>query len=491
MVEKKLRSLNVSSSPGPDGFSARLLKECSQSLSLPISKIFSVSLTSGILPKSWKSALVSPIHKKGDKQDPNNFRPISLTSILCKILERLMYDRMLSFFLEHNIIPDTQHGFIRGRSIITCLLNCLNKWTHSLDNRLPVDVVYLDFAKAFDRVPINRLLYKLEHFGIRGLILKWIESFLTDRSFVVKVGAARSEPRCVLSGVPQGSVLGPLLFLVYVSDLAVEFKSDSASFADDIKFFNCPLNNYKTLQEDLDRVVCWCDKWLIPLNPSKCRILHLGKNNPGLTYYIDGVEVVGCSSHVDLGVVISSDLSWTEHVLHITKKVKRLIYVVQNVFRGNNVAAISQIYKSYIRPILEFAGPVWHPWLTGDAALLENLQRRVTRIPFGWNRPCYQERLRMMGLSSFADRRLRGDLIVTYRALHGLFGVDMSHLYELNSNQLRGHGYKLNREVFRTRCRENFLCNRVFNHWNGLPSEIVEAVSVNAFKNKFDTWKSN
>ncbi|RYA69629.1 reverse transcriptase family protein, partial [Enterobacter cloacae complex sp. 2DZ2F20B] len=185
------------------------------------------------LPKDWKIAYITPIHKNGNRLNAENYRPISLTSICSKVMERIIWNQMFRFLNDQSILSANQHGFLPGRSTVTCLLQCLNTWTISLDQNKPVDIINLDFEKAFDRVPHRRLLYKLEIAGIRGLLLRWIEAFLKNRSFSVKVGSLYSTKRTVLSGVPQGSVLGPILFVLYISDLLALIKSSHSFYADD------------------------------------------------------------------------------------------------------------------------------------------------------------------------------------------------------------------------------------------------------------------
>ena len=242
-VEDLLNKIKISTSPGLDLLSPLLLRSCSRSLSLPLSLIMQKSFNEGCLPDVWKTASVTPIFKKGDKLDVNNYRPISLTPIVTKIMERIIVTNMYRFCAQHNIIPKTQHGFMPGRSVVTNLLTCINDWTLALNNNHPIDVIYLDFSKAFDKVPHAALLLKLDHTGFRGQLLSWIKAYLSDRKFCVRVGDHFSDFTAVSSGVPQGSVLGPLLFLIYVADLPLHVKCKISSFADDSKLYGNPLSD--------------------------------------------------------------------------------------------------------------------------------------------------------------------------------------------------------------------------------------------------------
>lgn len=489
VIEAHLSALKVYSSPGNDGLSARLLKECAVPLSFPLSLIFTRSFSTSALPSSWRSAVVTPIFKKGDKRCAANYRPISLVPIVAKVCERIIMDHILQFALGDRLIPACQHGFLPGRSIITNLLDCVNYWSRSLDEGSPVDVIYLDFFRAFDRVPHGRLLHKLDHLGIRGHILSWIKAFLSDRSFRVRAGECFSSSRPVLSGVPQGSVLGPILFLLYIADLPMNIKSQCSQFADDTKIFGNPNNSSYQLQSDLDSLTHWCNEWQLPLNIEKCVVLHMGPNNPHRRYSLRGIPIPVARNHSDLGLIVTDNLNWSDHILHCVNKTKKSIFLIKRAFGRCDPSTCATLYKMYVRPILEFAGPVWCPVLCRDSSLLEKVQRSVTRLPYGIARPSYEERLSLMHLSTFADRRTRGDLLIVFRALRGLFGVDIKHLFSINSDdRLRGHAFKLRKENFRTVQRQHFLPNRVFAVWNALPASIVDSVSVNAFKNSFDVW---
>jgi hypothetical protein len=212
--------------------------KCSQNLIGPLCKIFQTSLTSGKLPTQWLEAVVTPIFKKGDKCKAENYRTISLTSSTCKLFEKVLVRQLLEFLRNKNVVPINQHGFIPGRSAITNLLTSCNQWTKLLDTGKTVDIVYLDFSKAFDRVPLSLLLHKLESYGINGHVLNWIAAFLSSRPFAVNVGSVLSDKKLVISGVPQGPVLGPLLFTLYTSDLLARLQCPFAAYADDVKIFS-------------------------------------------------------------------------------------------------------------------------------------------------------------------------------------------------------------------------------------------------------------
>lgn len=283
-------------------------------------------------------------------------------------------------------------------------------------------------------------------------------------------------------------MLGPLLFLIYCADLPSLILSLISSYADDTKIYNNPLTSHDILQDDLDRVMLWCSEWLIPLNIEKCVIVHLGKNNPRLEYTIGGLILKVVESHNDLGVTITSNLSWSSHINKICSKAKTMMYLLSKCFERPSPAVAKKMFITYIRPHLEFAGPVWCAELVRDANLLESVQRAATRLAYPYrNRPPYEERLRIFDLMPFRLRRMRGDLIIAFRALNHFFPLDMSHLFTLNVDErLRGHRLKLRRERFRSRAREHFLSNRIFDVWNGLPDDVVAASSVNVFKNRLD-----
>ncbi|KAH0813908.1 hypothetical protein GEV33_008883 [Tenebrio molitor] len=348
-------------------------------LSFPLSILMEQSFHSSTLPCDWRTAYITPIHKSANRLEANNYRPISLTSSVVKIMESIIVDRLDSFTSEFAIIPKEQYGFTKGKSVKTNLLSCLNDWSSLVDLGKSVDVVYLDFAKAFDKVPINLLITKLKTHGISGRLLAWITHFLSDRKFAVKVNGVLSDFFDVLSGVPQGSVLGPKLFLLYTADIPGLFLSPCAMFADDIKLYNDTDNSF-TLQEDLNKVLCWSESWGLPLNKNKCVVLHIGKKNTGTSYHIDGVRLLAVLEHNDLGVVVSGNLTWANHISKQVRKANSRMYILHQGFTKSNLPLMSKLFKIFVRPVLEFAHPVWFPDRLQDLEVYERVQRRIKEL---------------------------------------------------------------------------------------------------------------
>ena len=282
MVKKKLDSLNPNKSPGVDKHHPRVLRELKDQLVSPLTKLFKKSLEEGFLPSVWRMANVTPIYKcKGEKDSPNNYRPVSLTSILCKLLESIIKDHIITHLKTNKLLYTKQHAFVGQRSTTTQLLESLEVWTNLLENEDTVDVIYLDFAKAFDSVPHVRLLKKCKALGIDGQVLSWIKAFLRDRKQRVLVNSYPSVWSDVSSGVPQGSVIGPVLFVIFINDMPAKVKNYISLFADDAKLYgkSTEPEDHSSIQHDLAHLQEWSDVWQLKFNETKCKVLHLGNNN--------------------------------------------------------------------------------------------------------------------------------------------------------------------------------------------------------------------
>ena len=252
--------------------------------------MFNLSLQEGIVPLEWKEANIIPLFKKGSRNKSVNYRPVSLTSVICKVLETIIRDHMMDFLIKHKLINPSHHGFLKARSCLTnwlCLFEEITKW---VDEGSPVDVIYLDFQKAFDKVPHQRLILKLKSHGMGNSIINWIEQWLNDRRQRVVVDGEVSSWKPVLSGVPQGSVLGPILFLVYINDLEEGVTGNILKFADDTKLFRKTkeIGDKQNVQDAIDKLVRWSEKWQMLFNFGKCKCLHIGPGNTGKNYEMGG-----------------------------------------------------------------------------------------------------------------------------------------------------------------------------------------------------------
>ena len=289
IVKDKLQALNPNKSPGHDKWHPYFLRELSEVISEPLSILFRKSMKEGA-HESWKKAIVTAIFKKGKKTDPGNYRPVSLTSVISKIMESIIRDAIVTHLVDNGLLSKDQHDFVPDRNCITQLLVCLEDWTRRLEEGKSFDVIYTDFSKAFDSVPHERLFLKLEAMGIRGDVAKWIKSFLRGRTQCVNVDGEHSTWRDVLSGIPQGSVLGPILFVIFINDLPTQVKHNMCKlFADDCKLFgDVAPGEINTIQSDLSNFEEWSKVWQQPFNAKKCKVMHLGNKNPNHDYLLNG-----------------------------------------------------------------------------------------------------------------------------------------------------------------------------------------------------------
>ena len=485
----RLKRLDPNKAPGVDGLVPRLLVETADTLCVPLYIIYSKSLEEGCVPSHWKQANVSPIYKKsGSKEKASNYRPISLTSQACKLLESMIRDSIFQHLSKFDLIRATQHGFVNNRSCLTNLLEYFDIVTRSVDKGEPLDVIYLDFQKAFDKVPHKRLLLKLQAHGIGGILAKWIESWLTDREQRVVLNGCTSSWSAVHSGVPQGSVLGPLLFVIYINDIDVTIGSNLLKFADDAKVFrsvSIPAE-IEILREDLRNLFSWSKDWQMLFNVEKCQVVHFGFNNPKVSYTLADHKLKEVSEVKDLGVIIQEDLKVSQQCSKVIRTANQVLGMIYRSFQFKSSEIILPLYKSLVRPHLEYCVQAWRPHLQKDIDLLEKVQRRATRMIVSLKNVPYEKRLNYLRLTTLETRRTRGDLIQVFKILKGFVDVDCTNLFTLSNTNLRGHSLKLYKPSVRLDCRKYFFTNRVVDEWNKLTEDIVSCNSVNSFKNKLD-----
>ena len=310
-----------------------------------------------------------------------------------------------------------------------------------------VDSIYFDFSKAFDTVPHRRLSAKMEAYGIKGKLLKWIEAFLTGREQVVRVNGETSSPKPVISGIPQGSVLGPLLFVLYINDLPDAVSSNILLFADDTKIFQQVRSKQDalSLQSDIDVLNDWSEKWLLKFNTDKCHVLTLGKIDKIMythRYKLYGNELDHVFEEKDLGVIVDMEMTFEEHMAAKVKKANGIMGLIRRTFSYLDGETFKKLYSSFVRPHLEYANSVWSPHLRKHIKMLENVQIRGTKLVDGMKTMSYQERLQVLDLPTLLHRRNRGDMIQVWKHFNSYDRSTLSPNFRPIPRVIRGHPFQ-------------------------------------------------
>ena len=484
----------------PEEIPSYFLKRVFPAIILPLLIIFNTSLQTGIIPTSWKHAIVIPIFKKGSRNLAKNYRPISLTSSICRLFESIISKKILSHLLSNDLLSPQQFGFLPNRSSCSQLLSCLHKWLLAYSNRITTDIIYTDIRKAFDSVSHPKLISTLGQYKLNPIIINWIKNFLTGRSQQVALNDALSSPLDVYSGVPQGSIIGSLMFNIYFNDITTSLSSsrDSESimlFADDAKVFS-------TIPEDLHESLKSVDVWLksrqLQLACEKCFVLSLTKDQSIKNdYYLNNQKLASESIAKDLGIYISYDLKWEHHINHLSKISSSVSYQIRKSIRTKNIWTFIKLYTTYVRPKLEYNSPVWSPYLKKDILKLESVQRRFTKsaclrcsIPF----TSYQDRITKLNLKTLEYRRVTFDLIFLFKIIHGLINLNFQD-YFVNKNlpySLRGSTFRIDAVTkFKSTQFQNCFFNRIPSTWNALPEEITSQTNLDTFKRKLNKFDLN
>ena len=454
--------------------------------------MFNLSFSLGEVPLTWKRANITPVFKDNAKENVENYRSISLLSILGKCQERIIHRAIYSHVSP--FLTDWQHGFVKGRSCTTQLVFTHHMWSKALDAGLQVDAVFLDFAKAFDRVHHKMLLHKLCNFGISGSLLAWCGDYLSNRKQRVVVDGKCSSWLNITSGVPQGSILGPLFFVIFISDLpeVVSQGSTVALYADDCKAFRvvtCP-NDQLMFQGDLDGLCTWSQQNRMTFNVKKCKLMRITLKKQPLrsSFILNGNVLEEVDEFRDLGLLTNHHLSWNSHVDAITNKANRILGLLRRTCRGwKDTETLKVLYCTLVRSQVEYGSVVWSPYTSRNVDKLERIQRRGTKFILGkWNLS-YEERLKCLNLLSLEKRRYLFDVTFLYKALNGYLNVDVSPFLNFYSQDDRYRfrhvdDYSLKTNFARTTIFKCTYFNRIVEMWNSIPLDIRLSPSLAAFK---------
>jgi len=488
VVRKALLKLPNKYSRTPDGFPAGFLKQLAFQLAQPLAYLFNKCQDSGEIPEVWRSAFVVPIFKnKGLRSNYEGYRPVSLTCVIGKLFETILRDGTTNYLFDHRLIAAQQHGFLAKRSVCTSILTALDELTEAIDSRNSVDAIYVDFAKAFDSVSFQKLLLKLEAYGIRGHLLNSFKALLTNRTQQVVVDLATSQPAPVISGTIQGSVCGSLLFLIYINELPSLLQNVSSGlYADDLKIFRI-VNDQdasEILQTALETLSEWAELWQLCISIPKCLAITFSnrRTQPITQYHIGNNQLETTNCVRDLGVHIDSKVTMSEHCAIIAKAALTRTKLLLKLFQASPSHVLVRAFTVYVRPILESNTSCWSPYLLGDVERIEHVQGYFTwRIykRFYYPMESAHIRIRRLGLENLEIRRLRADLCLMYKFKNSMMNVNCNQFFEVGqpvqSGKLRIFASRINARRYNFKVKIPFI-------WNKLSIETRNAGSLASFK---------
>ena len=491
-ISDVIKCIPLNKASGPDRVSHTLLKKTADTVSQALCLLFNMSLQSGVYPDMWKSANVMPLFKKGDSSVVSNYRPISLISCIGKLFERVVYKHLYNYFHVNKLLYKYQSGFQAGHSTVHQLIELYHQICKSLDNKEKYCMIFCDVSKAFDRVWHKGLILKLEMYAIRGKLLQWISSNITHRNQQVFVNGAKSKPRYLTAGVPQGSVLGPFLFVVYVNDIADKLDCITRLFADDTSLGKS-LKNIKVIETSLNanlNTLCnWSKDWLISYNPDKTEAVVFSTMTEieELRLYFDGKQINLVNNHRHLGIIFESNGKWSCHIDHIVNSCSKMISSMRKLKYLLNRNTLNKIYKMFIRPHFEYACELWDGCTIEQIEKLEKLQLEAARIVTGL--PKYTSRQILYyetGWETLEERRKRRKLCLFYKIQNNLAPAYLQDITPDNVGTKSSYALRNVNNIIVPSARlkhsyDSFLPSTI-RLWNDIPEAERNRPSLQSFK---------
>ena len=437
-----LKNINPSKAAGPDGIHGMVLKNCAPALAKPLTMMFNIAFVTGCLPEDWKLASVVPVHKKHEKGSVENYRPISLTSLIMKLFERCIRKEL--FNVCENDLDMRQHGFINNKSCTTQMVPFIHDLSLTLNSRSKTDIIYFDFAKAFDSVSHDIILQKLKsQFRIDGFMLRFIRSYLKGRQQQVVIGGVESSKLPVNSGVPQGSILGPLLFVIFINDMFASISpgTNIALYADDTKIWReiNLSNDHFVLQKDIDKLFSWSVANKMIFHPSKCKALAVTNQRNILhnlpftifQYKLHNTFIDYVNYQVDLGVTVSNKLSWTEQCSKLVSKANSRLGLVMRICHFTiDKKQKRTFYLTLVRSIFEHCSIIWHPTSSNQISNFEAVQKRAIKWIDGrmydhYSDDQYLKKLKDFNILPLKLKFIMTDLTLFYKIIHSLVYISL------------------------------------------------------------------
>jgi len=488
-VQNVLKKLKTDKAVGPDGVSNKLLKMTANSITPSLTKLFNAVLRSSKYPRIWKQANVTPLFKKGNRQDKGNYRPVSLISNVGKVLERLIFDKLYAYCEERNILTWRNSGYRKGDSTSNQLINIVNNTYKNLDNTEESALIFLDQSKAFDRIYHGGLMAKLESIGLYGPLLNLMNDYLHNRKICVSIDGNKSKWFRVTAGVPQGSILGPLLFLIYVNDIVDNLESEIYLYADDAVLMTNfkrrqPNTAFEQLNRDLERLTNWASDNFMSFNATKTKFMVVSNSSDDIEYpelMMNGTKLEQVHTYPQLGIHLNDRMNWDDHINHTINKASKKINIIWKLSRELPRYATENIYTSYIRPQLEYGCLVYTSCTKAQSQRLESVQRRAAIACTGaFNRTSTDRLLGELAWPTLETRRKYYGLLQMYKMANKLCP---EYLIELLPPR---QGYRRTNDFVPIRCRtskyQNSFIPSGIKEWNNLSLELKTSSTISSFK---------